>query len=176
MSTLESAVRAPAGLTYTFTSESVSEGHPDKVCDYIADSILDAHLADDRHSRVACEVLCKEDRVVHDHALARRDLAGEHDVAVLHEDLARDARGGVLRQVGVEDRVGDVVADLVGVPLGDGLGGEDVLRRGGDERAVDRGGRLLRGHGESFLGSPVRGSRKRKNGRDRLEVASRSRA
>ena len=31
--------------SYTFSSESVSEGHPDKVCDYIADSILDAHLA-----------------------------------------------------------------------------------------------------------------------------------
>ncbi|HUE96650.1 MAG TPA: methionine adenosyltransferase, partial [Longimicrobiaceae bacterium] len=64
MSTLESAVRAPAGTTYTFTSESVSEGHPDKVCDYIADSILDAHLAQDPASRVACEVLCKEDNVI----------------------------------------------------------------------------------------------------------------
>jgi S-adenosylmethionine synthetase len=41
---------------YTFTSESVSEGHPDKVCDYIADSILDAHLAQDPQARVACEV------------------------------------------------------------------------------------------------------------------------
>ena len=37
------------------TSESVSEGHPDKVCDYIADSILDAYLELDRRSRVACE-------------------------------------------------------------------------------------------------------------------------
>ncbi|HSL19967.1 MAG TPA: methionine adenosyltransferase [Vicinamibacterales bacterium] len=49
---------------YTFTSESVSEGHPDKVCDYIADSILDAYLAQDPRSRVACEVLCKADLVV----------------------------------------------------------------------------------------------------------------
>ncbi|MEX2571481.1 MAG: methionine adenosyltransferase [Gemmatimonadota bacterium] len=64
MSTLESAVDAPAGTTYTFTSESVSEGHPDKVCDYISDSILDAHLEQDPASRVACEVLCKENRVV----------------------------------------------------------------------------------------------------------------
>ncbi len=51
-------------LTHTLTSESVSEGHPDKVCDYIADSILDAHLAGDRRSRVACEVLCKDGEVV----------------------------------------------------------------------------------------------------------------
>jgi S-adenosylmethionine synthetase len=65
MSTLESsALRAPAGVRHTFTSESVSEGHPDKVCDFIADSILDAHLAQDPLSRVACEVLCKGDRVV----------------------------------------------------------------------------------------------------------------
>jgi hypothetical protein len=50
--------------TYTFTSESVSEGHPDKVCDYIADSILDACLAQDTASHVACEVLCKDNHVV----------------------------------------------------------------------------------------------------------------
>ena len=54
---------------YTFTSESVSEGHPDKVCDYIADSILDACLEQDKNSRVACETLCKSNTVV----LAGRD-------------------------------------------------------------------------------------------------------
>ena len=65
MSTLEQSLRAPvAAAGYTFTSESVSEGHPDKVCDYIADSILDAHLEQDPTSRVACEVLCKEDNVI----------------------------------------------------------------------------------------------------------------
>ena len=49
---------------FTFTSESVSEGHPDKVCDYISDSILDACLAQDSKSRVACETLVKSDTVV----------------------------------------------------------------------------------------------------------------
>ena len=39
-----------------FTSESVTEGHPDKVCDLIADTILDAALKDDPDSRIACEV------------------------------------------------------------------------------------------------------------------------
>jgi S-adenosylmethionine synthetase len=42
-------------MTYLFTSESVSEGHPDKICDQISDAILDALLEQDRHSRVACE-------------------------------------------------------------------------------------------------------------------------
>ena len=49
---------------FTFTSESVSEGHPDKVCDYISDSILDACFEQDPSSRVACETLCKSDTVV----------------------------------------------------------------------------------------------------------------
>jgi len=49
---------------FTFTSESVSEGHPDKVCDYISDSILDACFEQDTASRVACETLVKSDHVV----------------------------------------------------------------------------------------------------------------
>src|ERR1043166_3176502 len=49
---------------FIFTSESVSEGHPDKVCDFISDSILDACLEQDSASRVACESLCKSDTVV----------------------------------------------------------------------------------------------------------------
>ena len=42
-------------MSYLFTSESVSEGHPDKVCDQISDAVLDALLAQDKHSRVGCE-------------------------------------------------------------------------------------------------------------------------
>ncbi|MFT6392564.1 MAG: S-adenosylmethionine synthetase, partial [Ilumatobacter sp.] len=42
---------------YTFTSESVTEGHPDKMADQISDSILDAILAEDPDARVACETL-----------------------------------------------------------------------------------------------------------------------
>ncbi|HEY1954775.1 MAG TPA: methionine adenosyltransferase [Polyangiaceae bacterium] len=49
---------------YRFTSESVTEGHPDKLCDAVSDSILDALLAQDKHSRVACETLAKTGMVV----------------------------------------------------------------------------------------------------------------
>ena len=49
---------------YTFTSESVSEGHPDKVCDRISDAILDAFLAEDPLARVACETFATTNRVV----------------------------------------------------------------------------------------------------------------
>jgi S-adenosylmethionine synthetase len=49
---------------YVFTSESVNEGHPDKVCDQISDAVLDALLAEDPDSRVACEALIKTGLVV----------------------------------------------------------------------------------------------------------------
>ena len=77
---------------YLFTSESVTEGHPDKVCDYISDSVLDAYLQQDPKSRVACEVLCKEGVVV---------IAGEitSNAHVDHEAVARQA----IREIGYVD-------------------------------------------------------------------------
>ena len=51
-------------MGYIFTSESVSEGHPDKVCDQISDAILDSYLAEDPNSRVACETLIKNNTVI----------------------------------------------------------------------------------------------------------------
>ena len=88
--------------SYIFTSESVTEGHPDKVCDTIADSILDACLAQDPRSRVACEVLCKEEHVV---------LAGEitTGAAVEYESVARAA----IRAIGYTDRREKFCADTV---------------------------------------------------------------
>ena len=84
-----------AGLhgTYVFTSESVCEGHPDKVCDFVADSILDAHLAQDPAAHVACEALAKGGRLV---------LAGEitSGASVDAEAVARAA----LREIGYTDR------------------------------------------------------------------------
>src|SRR6476659_10965958 len=49
---------------YIFSSESVGEGHPDKVCDTISDAVLDACLAQDPHSRVACETYAKSNVVI----------------------------------------------------------------------------------------------------------------
>src|SRR5437868_14485383 len=49
---------------YIFSSESVGEGHPDKVCDTISDAVLDACLAQDPHSRVACETYAKSNIVI----------------------------------------------------------------------------------------------------------------
>jgi S-adenosylmethionine synthetase len=89
---------------YAFTSESVTEGHPDKVCDYIADSILDAYLEQDPKSRVACEVLCKENTVI---------IAGEFTSKgfVDHEAVARRA----IREIGYVDPSVPFNADSVQV-------------------------------------------------------------
>jgi S-adenosylmethionine synthetase len=75
---------SPSAICNVLTSESVTEGHPDKVADLIADSILDAHLAQDPLARVACEVLVKDARVV---------LAGEitSSAQVDHDAIVRQA-------------------------------------------------------------------------------------
>ena len=49
---------------YLFTSESVTEGHPDKVCDLVSDSILDAILSKDKNARVACETMVTMGKVI----------------------------------------------------------------------------------------------------------------
>jgi S-adenosylmethionine synthetase len=62
---------------YIFSSESVGEGHPDKVCDTISDAVLDACLRQDRHSRVACETYAKSHTVI---------VGGEITIPNLAED------------------------------------------------------------------------------------------
>ena len=51
-------------MSYFFTSESVSEGHPDKIADQISDAILDAFLVLDKNSKVACEVMVTTGQVI----------------------------------------------------------------------------------------------------------------
>ncbi len=70
---------------YIFTSESVSEGHPDKVCDRISDAVLDAFLSADPHSRVACETFATTDRVV-----VGGEVRGPGEVIRRVEEIARD--------------------------------------------------------------------------------------
>ena len=53
-----------ARQNYLFTSESVSEGHPDKVCDRISDAVVDAYLKEMPEARVACETLATTNRIV----------------------------------------------------------------------------------------------------------------
>ena len=70
---------------YTFTSESVSEGHPDKVCDQISDAVLDAFLAEEAEARVACETFATTDRVV-----IGGEVRGPGSVMQRVEEIARE--------------------------------------------------------------------------------------
>jgi len=78
--------------SYLFTSESVSEGHPDKVADQISDAILDAILAQDKHSRVAAETLVNTGLIL---------LAGEITTGA-HIDYQQIARG-VVKRIGYDN-------------------------------------------------------------------------
>ncbi len=79
---------------YVFTSESVSEGHPDKVCDRISDAVVDTFLAAEPHARVACETLATTNLVV---------MAGEvRGPAAITKDLLIDVARRAIRDIGYE--------------------------------------------------------------------------
>ena len=80
-------------MSYIFTSESVSAGHPDKICDQISDAVLDACLAQDKNSRVACETMVKNNNVI---------LGGEVTTTadIDYEQIART----VVKEIGYDNQ------------------------------------------------------------------------
>ena len=76
-------------MSYLFTSESVSEGHPDKIADQISDAILDEYLAIDPNAKVACETLVTTNRII---------ISGEIN-SIVELDLAQIAKN-VVRNIG----------------------------------------------------------------------------
>ncbi|EPX77141.1 methionine adenosyltransferase [Litoreibacter arenae] len=87
-----------ARQNYLFTSESVSEGHPDKVCDRISDAVLDAFLAEEPEARVAAETLATTNRVVIGGEVGLSDQDKLQDYMGRIEDIARDC----IRDIGYE--------------------------------------------------------------------------
>ncbi|ARU01527.1 methionine adenosyltransferase [Yoonia vestfoldensis] len=83
---------------YIFTSESVSEGHPDKVCDRISDAVLDAFLAEEPQARVACETFATTNRVVIGGEVGLSDKSRLTEFMGRIEGIARDA----IKDIGYE--------------------------------------------------------------------------
>ena len=79
--------------SYLFTSESVSEGHPDKVCDRISDMVVDSYLSKDPVSRVACETLATTNKVV---------LAGEVRGPGINKDELNLKRRDCIKSIGYD--------------------------------------------------------------------------
>jgi len=81
--------------SYLFTSESVSEGHPDKVCDKISDMIVDTYISKDPYSRVACETLTTTNRVV---------LAGEVRGPEIDKELIISEVKDCIKEIGYDQK------------------------------------------------------------------------
>jgi S-adenosylmethionine synthetase len=111
--------------TYLFTSESVSEGHPDKVCDQISDAVLDALLTRDRMSRVACETLVKNGMVV---------LAGEITTTA-YVDMEAVARE-TIRGIGYRSEMG-FDGDSCGVMTAIGRQSPDIAQGVDEGKGLD---------------------------------------
>lgn len=80
-----------------FTSESVTEGHPDKLCDYISDSVLDAYFEKDPYARVACETVAGKGQI-----LVTGEITSSAEVDI--EKIVRDA----IKEVGFDDANTDI--------------------------------------------------------------------
>jgi S-adenosylmethionine synthetase len=119
---------------YLFTSESVSEGHPDKMCDQISDAIVDAILEQDRDARVACETLVKTGMVI---------LAGEITTSA-HVEFERIVRETV-RSIGYTSSEMGFDADSCAVINALGKQSPDIAQ------GVDRANKKEQGAGDQGL-------------------------
>ena len=86
--------------SYIFTSESVSEGHPDKVCDRISDAVLDAFLEQEPLARVACEVFATTDRVVVGGEVGLADQSNLHRMMDRVPEIVREC----VKDIGYEQK------------------------------------------------------------------------
>jgi len=122
--------------SYLFTSESVTEGHPDKLCDQISDAILDAFLAEDPNSRVACEVATTRGLVV-----VMGEITSKSQIDITQ--LVRDT----LRNIGYTDPGFGIAHDTCGITVAVqkqseeiaqavGIGSDDPLSVGAGDQGM----------------------------------------
>src|SRR3989304_1169552 len=114
--------------SFLFTSESVSEGHPDKVADQISDAVLDAILSQDPTSRVAAETLVKDNLVV---------LAGEITTGarVNYDQVARRT----VKRIGYDDPLGGLDTHTCTVIVAYGEQSKDIAQGVNREVDMDQG-------------------------------------
>ena len=100
---------------YLFTSESVSEGHPDKVCDRISDMVVDSYLVKDPYARVACETLTTTNKVVLAGEVRGPKIETENLIQKVREcikDIGYDQSGFSWRSANIESHLHEQSADI----------------------------------------------------------------
>ncbi len=120
---------------YLFTSESVSEGHPDKVCDRISDMVVDSYLSKDSVSRVACETLTTTNRVVLAGEIRGPKIEKEEIVSKVRDcikDIGYDQEGFSWKTANIETHLHEQSADIaIGVDSKDnkdeGAGDQGIM-------------------------------------------------
>ncbi len=105
-----------------FTSESVTKGHPDKLCDYISDSVLDEYLKEDTYSRVACETLATKNEII---------VTGEITSKAKNVDLEKIVRK-CIKEIGYDNENTDINFATCKVHINISNQSEDI-KRGVDE-------------------------------------------
>lgn len=123
-----------------FTSESVTEGHPDKLCDYISDSVLDAYLAQDKNARVACETVAGKGEIY---------ITGEiTSIAKVNiEEIARQS----IKEVGYGDKDIDIDYKTCKITVNVSKQSSDIAL-GVDKSLEDKHGKNLKSEGAGDQG------------------------
>ncbi|WP_372886629.1 methionine adenosyltransferase [Shimia sp.] len=124
---------------YTFTSESVSEGHPDKVCDRISDAVLDAFLAEEPEARVAAETFATTNRVVIGGEVGLSDKDKLHDYMGRIDEIAR----ACIKDIGYEqDKFHHATVEVTNLlheqsaHIAQGVNGSDTKEEGAGDQGI----------------------------------------
>lgn len=123
-----------------FTSESVTEGHPDKLCDYISDSILDSYLKEDENARVACETVAGKGEIY-----ITGEITSKANVDI--EQVARD----VIKEVGYENSEFDIDYRTCSIQINISKQSPDIAQ-GVDKSLEDKEGQNIESEGAGDQG------------------------
>ena len=127
-------------MKYLFTSESVTEGHPDKLCDYISDSVLDECLKQDKNSRVACETLASKGEIY-----ITGEITSKANINI--EEIARNA----IKEIGYDNESVDIDYRTCKIIVNISKQSQDIAM-GVDKSLEDKAGKDIKSEGAGDQG------------------------
>ena len=127
-------------MKYLFTSESVTEGHPDKLCDYISDSVLDECLKQDKNSRVACETLASKGEIY-----ITGEITSKANINI--EEIARNT----IKEIGYNNASADIDYKTCKITVNISKQSQDIAM-GVDKSLEDKEGEDIKSEGAGDQG------------------------